>query len=60
MTYRQFFKMYVFEDSTPYEEGYMARDFGFSKKDCPYRKDSVYHYPWMNGFHHAGEMNHGN
>lgn len=60
MTYKQFFKMYICDDTTPYEEGYMARDFGFAPKDCPYSKQGGYYYPWINGFKHAGEQNHGN
>ncbi len=49
MTYRQFFKMYVDEYTTPYEEGYIAADFGFTVKDCPYSKESGYYYPWKQG-----------
>lgn len=51
MTYRQFFKMYVWEEeTTPYEEGFMARDFGFTVKDCPYIKSGPYYYSWVNGW----------
>ena len=57
MTYKQFFKMFVWEDDTAYEEGYRARSFGFTPKDCPYSKTGAYYYPWVNGWKDAGQTN---
>ena len=53
--YKQRVMPYVWEDTTPFEEGQIARDMGMTLKDNPFHPASGESLSWKNGFNFAGQ-----
>jgi hypothetical protein len=50
MKYKQFIHLFVYDDTTPFEEGALAKAYGFSLDDNPYSKLLGEHVTWRNGW----------